>query len=336
MHALFYFTDPKNAIPAVDTCNAGPHAFDLEDGNLTQRVLACPPPECLPFGCPGHELYVKRLAGCGVDTENAAVGTSFAINFTVFDFHHPPAYTSILLTITVAAPCPAGHFYCPDALNVTRCSSIPCYLLNPVVQDVPLEPPDIYLDLNNVPEGSVELVSPLPGSLEVVGGLVRPSAIRIWGVCGWSLPVNLTAVCGARPADSCAENSAQCPLRVRKVNAANSATIVSFASNPESTSGCALDLLQQELNSEYSVNETLSDRQCVGCSAELAMQGQCEPTRHSMTMHGVGALTGEQGAAMAAEIVITPAIADAQIRAQVAITAASHADLQVLIHGWKR
>ena len=301
----------------------------MEDGNLTTHVLACPPQECLPFGCPGHELYVKGLAGCGVDTASAPVGATFNITFTVFDHHRPPGYASIQRTLTIAAsPCPAGQFYCPAATD-SICSPIPCFLLDGGDLDVSLEPPHIYLDLHNVPTGSVELLSPLSDSPEIVGGLVRPSAIRVWGVCGWALPVSLTAVCGARSTDTCAHNAAQCALRVQKENAAPLAAVVSFVSDSEGESGCALDLLQQELNFESSANATLPDRQCLGCSAPLAMQGQCEPSWYSMTMHGIDTLTGEHGAPMETEVAVMPAVARAQLRAQVAITAASDDNLQV-------
>ena len=40
-------------------CEPGVVARDVEDGDLTSRVLACPPTECLRFGCPGHEFVVK-------------------------------------------------------------------------------------------------------------------------------------------------------------------------------------------------------------------------------------------------------------------------------------
>ena len=100
-------------------------------------------------------------------------------------------------------------------------------------------------------------------------------------------------------------------------------------SDSEGESGCALDLLQQELNFESSANATLPDRQCLGCSAPLAMQGQCEPSWYSMTMHGIDALTGEHGSPMETEVVVTSAVAHAQLRAQVAITAATDDNLQV-------
>lgn len=266
-----------------------------------------------------------------MDTVNAAVGTSFNITFTVFDSHRLSSYTPIVRTITVASQSSSSQFYCAGVLDIIW-SPIPCYLLSPVLPDVSRGAPDIYLDIHNVPMGSVELLHPSLDSLAVVGGLVKPSAIRIWGVCGWALPVNLLKVCGARSADSCAENAAQCALRVTKVNAA--AAVVSVSSDDQSSSGCTLDQLQQEFNSNYDLNKTtlLSDRKCLGCSAQLAMQGQCEPSRYSLKMHGIDALSGEQGATMATEIVVTPAIADAHMHALVAITAASDEDLQVLLY----
>ena len=45
-------------------CERGAAASDAEDGNLTARVLACPPAACLDRGCPGHEFVTKGLNGC--------------------------------------------------------------------------------------------------------------------------------------------------------------------------------------------------------------------------------------------------------------------------------
>ena len=66
-------SDPLAAgsTPAGRLCESGPVAFDEEDGILSHRVLACPPADCVFFGCPGHELRSMGLAGCGVDTEGA-------------------------------------------------------------------------------------------------------------------------------------------------------------------------------------------------------------------------------------------------------------------------
>lgn len=44
---------------ASEYCEPGFGARDIEDGDLTEFVLACPPADCLVFGCPGHEFAVK-------------------------------------------------------------------------------------------------------------------------------------------------------------------------------------------------------------------------------------------------------------------------------------
>lgn len=53
---------------APSSCAAAPVAFDPEDGSLSDSVLACPPDECMEFGCPGHEFRDKgttRDPRCG-------------------------------------------------------------------------------------------------------------------------------------------------------------------------------------------------------------------------------------------------------------------------------
>lgn len=42
-------------------CEGGVLALDPEEGDLSGRVLACPPDSCLLFGCPGHEFEVKGV-----------------------------------------------------------------------------------------------------------------------------------------------------------------------------------------------------------------------------------------------------------------------------------
>jgi hypothetical protein len=51
-------------LPAADAlCEPGARAMDREDGNLTFRVLACPPATCIERGdgCTGHEFSKKGL-----------------------------------------------------------------------------------------------------------------------------------------------------------------------------------------------------------------------------------------------------------------------------------
>lgn len=42
-------------------CAAAPVAFDPEDGSLSEDILACPPDECMDFGCPGHAFRDKGV-----------------------------------------------------------------------------------------------------------------------------------------------------------------------------------------------------------------------------------------------------------------------------------
>ena len=48
------------AARAAVACEEGPIASDAEDGGqMTTRILACPPDSCLWQGCPGHEFAEK-------------------------------------------------------------------------------------------------------------------------------------------------------------------------------------------------------------------------------------------------------------------------------------
>lgn len=167
-------------------CEAGPTASDPEDGDITHRVLACPPALCLQRGCPGHELQGKGLAGCGVDTVNAPVGTVFNITFTVFDTHRPSSSASIFRLVHVMSPCAQAQVYCPD--SAVQCADAPCSLrdaMQDAAADAVLPPPEFSLDLSTVAKDSVQLVN---------DGTASP-ALHIWGLCGRSLPVDFTNIC---------------------------------------------------------------------------------------------------------------------------------------------
>ena len=49
------------------------------------RVLMCPPSGCAASGCVGHRFADKQPLACGVDTANADVGTTFTLNFAVYN-----------------------------------------------------------------------------------------------------------------------------------------------------------------------------------------------------------------------------------------------------------
>lgn len=168
-------------------CEPGPVAIDSEDGLLSHFVLSCPPSECLVTGCSGHELHVKGLSGCGIDTVNAPVGTSFNLTFVVFDSHRPAATASISRTILVISPCSSTEIYCPHRAVI--CAAIPCFLRAEVEEPVEaFVPPELVLNTSTLPDGLYEVVDARPGS--VMG-------LHVWTLCGYMSPLDFTNICGA-------------------------------------------------------------------------------------------------------------------------------------------
>lgn len=75
-------------------------------------VQVCPPEDCRPFGCPGHEFAAKGLRGCGIDTASAAIGTEVRLEFLVADRGVPALAATATRTIRVVQRCPQGLNYC--------------------------------------------------------------------------------------------------------------------------------------------------------------------------------------------------------------------------------
>lgn len=122
--------------PTVATpCEPGAQAMDPDGSqqgsmaDLTSKVLACPPAECLlPAGCSpallhAHRFAVHGLRGCSIDTL-AQEGTQFNITFWVFDSGSPPLNASVVRTLTLASPCPGSEapHLCEDARGQRYCS----------------------------------------------------------------------------------------------------------------------------------------------------------------------------------------------------------------------
>jgi hypothetical protein len=125
---------------------AGATAWDKEDGDISKRVLSCPPVSCMPFNCPGHDFFRKGLSGCGIDTLNAPVGTEFALAFTVSDLSIPPATSEVLRRIIVVSPCKPGQTYCPElagpALSTDEfaCGKTDCISRAAILAQQPVQP----------------------------------------------------------------------------------------------------------------------------------------------------------------------------------------------------
>jgi hypothetical protein len=113
---------------------------------VSKRVLSCPPLSCMPFNCPGHELFRKGLSGCGIDTVNAAVGSVFALTFTVSDLSFPPATSEVQRRIIVVSPCGQGQTYCPalaqpaPATGEFACGTTDCTTRKAIFALQPVQP----------------------------------------------------------------------------------------------------------------------------------------------------------------------------------------------------
>ena len=279
-------------------------AYDDADGFLTERVLACPPTECLAVGCPGHELYVKGLAGCGVDT-NAPVGTSFNITFTVFDSHRPSATASLVRKYTIVSPCSPGEVYCPEL--TTQCGTAPCTLravsdsLNAVDQ-VPA--PDIQIDLSRAPVNSVHFDATLSGRTDTSVGLrEHAGTLRVYGVCGKRMPVNAASVCGTSSSKTCGDGIARCPLRLQALAPDQDSTpepVVSFSRTVAGPCRAGFE-------------------GCTECSLPSIAAGLCEPSTQAFVAHATDS-SGQEGAGILLEATVVPAVASATLDVQITLS----------------
>jgi hypothetical protein len=125
----------------------GASAWDEEDGDVSKRILSCPPISCVPFNCPGHEMFRKGVSGCGIDTVSAPVGTVFALAFTVSDLSFPPITSEALRRIVVVSPCEQGQTYCPALAQPTlatsefACGTTDCMSRSAIISLQPVKPP---------------------------------------------------------------------------------------------------------------------------------------------------------------------------------------------------
>ncbi|KAL0024068.1 hypothetical protein WJX79_002467 [Trebouxia sp. C0005] len=113
-------------------CELGATAISASDGNLTSKILACPPTSCLDLSCPGYLFTEQGIASCAVNT-SAAVGTTFAVNFMVFDYSISSLNASVTRTISIIDPCDSGEYLCSDG----TCSTVACDLRDALVQGPP-------------------------------------------------------------------------------------------------------------------------------------------------------------------------------------------------------
>ena len=71
----------------------------------------------------GYLFTQQGIASCAVNT-SAAVGTTFAVKFMVFDYSISSLNASVTRTISIIDPCDAGEYLCSD----NTCSTVACDL----------------------------------------------------------------------------------------------------------------------------------------------------------------------------------------------------------------
>lgn len=107
-------------------CDSGVLAMESDGSDLTAAVYALPghvlPSACLDQSCSGLEYAASGLKGCQIDTW-AVEGTIFVIQYVLVDTERRSVLT-VNRTLTIVAPCEAGHQFCADG----TCSPVACEL----------------------------------------------------------------------------------------------------------------------------------------------------------------------------------------------------------------
>lgn len=73
------------------------------------------------FVAAGYKFTEQGISLCAVNTSKP-MGTTFAVNFMVFDLSIPSKNASVTRTIQIINPCDAGQVLCSDG----TCSSVAC------------------------------------------------------------------------------------------------------------------------------------------------------------------------------------------------------------------
>jgi hypothetical protein len=250
---------------------SGATAYDEEDGDVSDRIVTCPPRSCMPFNCRGHELRRKGIHGCGVDTVNAPVGTVFTLNFTVTDKHVPPASATVQRLIRVISPCPAQK-YCPDLQAPHDCGSSDCTVRAALLAQTPVPhaPPVIGIS-DAVPKS---LVSNFNESSPVLQELVHSRG----GVGPVQLAVQMATPCGV---------PTHVPIKLCGASD-DMKGCMAFASDPQAMeSGSGWRLRVAAAPSGNCTLPAIHAGACRACSATAASAGDCLPGQHTFLMDSV-------------------------------------------------
>lgn len=161
-------------------------AAGSEAGDLTPRVLSCPPESCLPSGCPGHEFAKKGVVGC-LNT-SAAEGAVFAIDFVVFSADAvPPAMAKATRVVQIGPPCKQGLFFCDGSCIKMSCADAAAAAAAaaaagspPPAQPPPLPPPPPTVSILAPQNVTVPYGQDAPGIAGCAGVV---GAARRWPRC---------------------------------------------------------------------------------------------------------------------------------------------------------
>jgi hypothetical protein len=283
-----------------DVCEDGPVAYDKEDGFISHRILACPPADCLFYACPGHELRVKGLAGCGIDTQNAPVGTTFEVVFTVFDLGRPAASASLVRVISIVSPCKSTETYCPS--SPVACATSPCSLRQVLApSQLPDAPANIIANISMAPANSARLKAAADSGT----GTDLLETVQLWGVCGRPFPVAFSEVCGAAPAhdvqgDACSVDDRLC--------------IISVEAQP----GIAVVDADVVLVKEACSSERRNGWGCESCSLKALSTGQCAPSTHTFTVAAFNS-AHQEGKKLHLEVIVVPALVSSTAALQITV-----------------
>lgn len=101
-------------------CFCRPHTHHLGDNEHTilHKLYA-------PLLFAGHQFASVGLAPCNINTAAAAIGTKFAITFSVYDDALPPLQASVTRTVLITSPCLAGGLLSMIALASTSWAAGP-------------------------------------------------------------------------------------------------------------------------------------------------------------------------------------------------------------------
>lgn len=276
--------------------------MDAHGSSLTHRVLACPPPSCIGYGCPGYEFRTSGLDGCAVDSANAAVGTEFAILFGVFDQNLPPLYASVARYIRVVSPCASHEVYCPD-IPSQLCGTAPCSLRAALADPPPPEPPVVAFGAAVIPGTVPADVSPAPLA---------------------ALSVDMAVMCGSRPSPP-----------VRWCSSTGSLDCIAGVEWP---GGSDAELVRTSHRvstpSRQCTAREIGDGKCLECSLTALNAGNCHAGAHRFMLQAfaIGGTAGTGGSATVRVAVLKRLAAiEASVKGMIDASSMSHVRLAAVL-----